>query len=339
MTSAERIGAAISGRFADRRAWTATLSLYGAKLRGTPPERYYRDPRLYAEGQFAVAERFGTDLIFGPFALTLEAEAYGAELSWTAKAPPNVSKPIERAAAADLEPAEPGGSAGLAYLVEGVRALATGFAGARPVAGVITAPIDLPALILGIDAWMDILLFDPTFAASLLDLAIEHFARLSRAYFEAGAAFVATPAVFANPRILNAALVEKLTLPALSRAFGAAGGPVYLHHGASPMQGIIHLYRGLPNLAGFVVDERDSFSAIREIIGPEPLLLGGYTGPLMQGRSPAFLGELARRVLEDRKADPRFILASTAADVPWDTPEANIDVIASAIEASAGHPA
>jgi len=334
MTSFERVLAALAGRFADRRACTMTLPLYGARLTGVDPERYYRDPHLYLAGQLAVVERFDPDIVFGPFALSLEAEAYGVELSWTSKAPPNVRKPLPRLATLSLTHARPLGDARLAFLVEAVRLLASGLGKDRPVAGILTAPIDLPALVFGIDTWIDILLFDQSLAKTLLDISVEHFVSLARAYFAAGAAFVASPVMFANPRILNASLVESLTLPCLSKAFGQAGGPVVFHHGAIPLEEIIGLFRGLPGVAGFVVDERDSLDKIRETLGPEPLLLGGFTGPLMECRAPERIVELVRAALENRKDDPRFILASSAADIPWDTPSESIDAVFATVRSS-----
>jgi hypothetical protein len=55
----------------------------------------------------------------------------------------------------------------------------------------------------------------------------------------------------------------------------------------------------------------------------------------MEKRGPERIRQLATAALEGRKEDPRFILASAAADVPWDTPEGNIDAVRAAVEAYA----
>jgi uroporphyrinogen decarboxylase len=331
MTSLERIGAVIAGEFADRPPFALVLSLYGARLTESTPARYYREPELYLEGQKAVVDRFSPDIVFGPFALALEAEAWGAGLAWTEKAPPNVGRPAKASARELLAQDAPilGSDPRLDYLVESLRLLAAEFADDRSVAAVLTAPVDLPALLLGIDAWMDILLFDPEQAAALLDLSSEHFIALSRAYFAAGAAFVVTPVMFANPRILSRGPIESLVLPALSKAFAAAGGPIIFHHGANRTGEALALFRSLPGVAGFVLDEQDDLARAREILGQGPVILGGFAGPLMENRSPDRIAGLARAALEERRGDPRFILASTAADIPWDTPAESIDVVGS----------
>lgn len=45
-------------------------------------------------------------------------------------------------------------SPGVAYLVESTRLLAGEFGPDRPVCAVVTAPVDLPAMLLGIETWL-----------------------------------------------------------------------------------------------------------------------------------------------------------------------------------------
>lgn len=325
MTGLERIGSALSGRFADRRATAPLLSLYGARLAGIPLERYYRDPRAYAAGQKAAVDRFDPDALFGPFAFALEAAAYGAELAWTDHAPPNVRRPL--GTAVPPTPVAPERDAGLSALVDSVRAAAEAFKGERPVAAVLTAPVDLPALLLGIDAWLELLLFDPAAADAWFAFAEDHFAALAGAYFQAGAAFAAVPVMFANPAILTETLIERLALPSLRRAFARSTGPLVFHHGANPLASRISLFKGLPNVAGFVLDERDDPGKARAVLGNEPLLIAGPTGPTLQWRSKESVSRSVRRFLDDRRDDPRFMIATAAADIPYDTDPAVIDAI------------
>ncbi len=335
MTGLERIGAALQGNFADRRAFAMTLSLYGARLAGSAPKDYYREPERYRGGQAAVASLVDPDVLFGPFAMPLEAEAWGATLAWTEKAPPNVAKPL-RSVQAFLggEAPSPDSDPRLSYLVESVRLVAADNAGARPVAAVATCPSDLPAMALGIDAWLEILLFDPDLAARVLERSGEHFRALCGAYATAGAAFVAVPVMFANPRILPEALVRELVVPYLAREFGAAGLPVVFHHGANPLAEYLPLFAGLPGVAGFALAERDDSGAARDALGPGVLLLGGVEGPTLSRRPLARVLEAARSALRARAADPRFVFATASADVPWDTEPATLVALAETVRES-----
>uniref|UniRef100_A0A7C3HWT2 Uroporphyrinogen decarboxylase (URO-D) domain-containing protein n=1 Tax=Gracilinema caldarium TaxID=215591 RepID=A0A7C3HWT2_9SPIR len=72
MNSMERIGALLSGSPVDRPPCTMTLSLYGARLLGVSTQSYYTNPDLYAQGQQAVIDLCAPDIVFSPFALSLE---------------------------------------------------------------------------------------------------------------------------------------------------------------------------------------------------------------------------------------------------------------------------
>ncbi|MBN1241447.1 MAG: hypothetical protein JXA15_01920 [Spirochaetales bacterium] len=329
MTGSERIGAALRGDFSDRRAFTMTLSLYGARLSGSRPGDYYRESALYHRGQAEVAALVDPDVLFGPFAMPLEAEAWGASLVWTDKAPPNVGKPLRSAASfLEREAPRPDSDPRLSYLVESVRLVAADNADTRPVAAVATSPSDLPAMALGIDAWLEILLFDPGLADRVLERSGEHFRALCAAYAAAGAAFVAVPVMFANPRIVTEGIVRERIAPYLAREFGAAGLPVVFHHGANPLAEYLPLFAGLPGVAGFALAERDDLGAARAALGQGALILGGVEGPTIARRPLGRVLEVARSVLRDRAADPRFVFATASADVPWDTDPENLAALA-----------
>ena len=332
MTGLERVGAALAGQPGDRRACAPVLSLYGARLAGIPLERYYREPGLYREGQAAVVRRFDPDIVFAPFALPLEAEAWGAKLAFFDRAPPNVRSFLSAPEALlGREAPDPALAPPLSYLVESLRLVAADNAGSRPVAAILTAPCDLPAILLGLDAWLELFLFDRAAADAALELAARHFLSMSRAAFAAGAAFVATPVMLSSPRILVEGLVRERIIPFLSRVFAEAGGPIVFHHGANPLAAHLGLVKDLPAVAGFVLDERDDFAAARALLGPGRLLLGGINGPLFEARSPARLAAMVKATAEGRRDDTAWILATGAADVPYDTPPENLDAVFGAL--------
>jgi uroporphyrinogen decarboxylase len=320
MTGIERVLNALHGDLSDRRAFCLTLSLYGARLSNCPVRDYYTIPRLYLEGQREVVRHLDPDILFSPFVLPFEALAYGGAEVWLDRFPPNVRKPPFR----DADRVESLGEGllldpGVGYLVEATRILAAEYGADRPVCCVVTAPVDLPAMLLGIETWLEIILFDPERMAALMHLAEDHFQLLTDALFDAGATFVAVPVMFANLRLVTRALLDRAIIPALTRSFGMARGPVVFHHGGNRIEDHLELLQGLPNVAAFVVDPRDSLERSREILGPKPLLMGNMSGPALVRTTPGQAFEQARAILDDRAGDRRFILASGHADVPWDT--------------------
>jgi uroporphyrinogen decarboxylase len=318
----ERVVAALKGEEGDRRAFTMTLSLYGARLSGCTCSEYYTDPTRYARGQQAVVELCRPDIIFTPFALALEAAAFGSEIIFLPKFAPNVRKPCVR------NPAEIGsirlpdlsGDRNLQYITRATRLLVERYKGSIPICGILTAPVDLPAIIMGIDNWLELLLFDEEKAKKVLSITGEYFVVMANSMFREGIDFLAMALVCTSPKILLEKTIRDLIIPALSDLFKRIEGPLVLHHGGNPLSSCLHLCRGLPNVAAFALDHRDTFSAARAIVGNDVLLLGNLDGPSLGRLAPGLAVDKARAILEDRRHDRRYIFATSAADVPWDTP-------------------
>ena len=333
MTGMERVLAALRGEPSDRRTFTLALSLYGSRLSKCPTGEYFTDPGRYLQGQREVVRLVDPDIVFSPFALPFEALAYGGEGVWLDRFPPNVRKPPFRGQA-EVEPLGEGLllDQGVAYLVESTRLLAAEFGPDKPVCAVVTAPVDLPAMLLGIETWLEVLLFDRVRAARLLDIAVDHFLRLTSAYFFAGAAFVAIPVMFANLRIVTPALLEKTILPELGRAFAQAKGPLVYHHGGNRIQDHLKLCADLPNVAGFLLDPRDNLSESREALGPRRLMLGNVSGPGLARMQPDTAYASVSALLADRVSDRNFVLASSHADIPYDTDPDTLLAVRRAVE-------
>lgn len=322
MTSMERVVAALQGTNADRRAFTMTLSLYGAKLTGCPLTEYYTVPERYAEGQIAVAEQCRPDIIFTPFAVALEARAFGSEIVFIPKDAPNVRKPfirnpddIGRITLPDIEHQED-----LLYIRTSAKILAERFGGTVPICGVLASPMDLPTIIMGVDGWLEMLLFDRKKTAAMIALMSEYFVSMANSMFDSGINFLAMPMMFTNPRLVFEKTIIEVVVPALAEMFAKLKGPIVFHHGGNPLAAYLRHYRNLPNVGGFVLDQHDSFIEARKSIGENALLLGNLDGPSLGKITTAYAVAKARKILDDRRDDKHFIFATSAADVAWDTP-------------------
>ncbi len=333
MNSLERVLAALAGTPQPRPPFTLTLSLYGARLTGCPLTEYYLLPERYAEGQEAVMDLCSPDILFSPFALTLEARAFGSELKFLPDNPPNIRRPAVRSADDFLRLPLPDAEShpSLLYLRESVRHLAGKLNGKTPICGILTAPVDLPAIIMGIDMWIEAILFSPEKAAAILDMAQAHFVGMANALLADGASFIGLTTVFSNPLIMFPKMIDTVILPALARAFREVKGPIVFHHGGNPMLPYLERYLSLPNVAAFAVDHRDSLPEARDILGPDRLLLGNLNGLTLPRLPGEKVLENVDRILDDRKDDPCFIFSTSAADVPWDTPPELIQAISGRI--------
>jgi len=333
MNSRERVFLTVQGDPVDRRAFSLILSLYGAKLTNCPLSEYYASPEKYLAGQRAVLELADPDILFAPFALPLEARAFGCTLKHFDTAPPNVIRPACKGLSdlAALHAPNVTDDSGLRYLVEATRLLVREFGGDKPVAALLTAPMDLPAPLVSMGDWIEALLFDAGKREELFSLASDHFVALATAFFEVGASFVVIPAMFTNPQFLNPKLVGEYVIPALARAFSRVPGPIVFHHGGNPLVPHLGLVRDLPNVLGFALDHRDSFAQTRAAVGEGPVLLGNLSGPHLPGFSPAEAYVRTRNIMLTLACDPRSIFCTSSADIPWSTPLETIKAVVAAV--------
>lgn len=334
MTALQRVMAAIEGKMQARPPFTMTLSLYGARLTSCPLSEYFSNPVRYAAGQEAVFDFCRPDIIFAPFVLTYEAAAFGSELHWPQDCPPNVRKPAVKSAEEFLKlpVPDPDTDKHLLFIRESVRLLAERLKGQTPICGIVTAPVDLPMLVMGIDTWIDTLINRPETARAVLDMTTQYFAAYANALFADGAAFIALPMTFTNPALVYKKLIDEMLLPALNKAFKLIKGPIVFHHGGSRIATFLSDFAALPNVAGFTLDPRDSFADARTKVGTECLLLGNLNGLTLNAGSTEELCKKVTNILADRSTDPHFIFATSGADIPLSTPPERIKAVADLIQ-------
>jgi len=335
VNSTQRIMATIQGAPTDRRAFVLIMSLYGARLTGCPLKDYYTDPDAYFQGQLAVQQKFEPDVLFSPFVLPYLGAAYGSQIKLFADQPPNLATPaIERAKDfASLTMPDVDANVHLTYLRKCLRRLTKEYKNAIPVGAFALSPVDLPSMIMGMEVWLETLLFDPHLAEAIIEQVTVHFIEYTDALFSDGVSFIVLPLPFANLRIITPKIATQIAVPCLKRAFERVAGPLVLHHvGASFLKSLAHL-QGLPNVLGYYVGKEDSLVEAREIVGPQKTLLGNIDGPGLRKRTADDIHQQALDILDQMQDDPRFILATSSPDIDLETPEANIQAIINAVKA------
>lgn len=329
MNSLERVMAAVHGSERDRTPATLMLSLYGAGLTGCPLREFYTDPARYVEGQSAVKKEFDPDILFTPFVLTAIGEAFGSEVKYFDKIPPNMIKPAALSTEDVLKfnMDEISDHPRMHYLYDAAGLLASGHAGDTAVAGIFLSPVDMMPLIMGLDAWLETVLFNEREAVRILEMMTPFFVKGVNELFSRGVLIVALPVAFCNPMIVTERIINKIAIPSLNEALKQVNGPLILHHVGAPMNRFIGILKDLPNIAGFLIDQSDSFEIAREGGGMGKALLGNIDGPSLNRKSPGSIIKNCRSILTDRRSDRHFIFASSSADIPIDTPRENIEAV------------
>jgi len=337
VNSLERLLAALQDQPSDRPALFLNSSLYGARLTGATLDEHYTRPGTYAEGQMAVREQFAPDLLTSPFFVPAIGEAFGS--SWRARPrqAPNLTSFAARSAEEMLRLPLPDvhGHPRLQYLRETIRILARRYAGEVPVIGVLVGPMDIPPLVIGLEAWLDALLFQPDVARALLDRLTPFFLDLGRAMVDDGATGLALTGNLANRFIVTEAVAETLTLPALRAALAELKAPLIFHHGGCPLVDQLARLRDLPNVVAYFIDAGEDPGAARRALGPGPIVMGNLDGPGLLHLAPAEVRERCLRVLDQRGGDRQFILSTCGADIQLDTPPERIAAVAEAVRQAA----
>jgi len=334
MHSAMRFANLLRDQPTDRRLFTLVLSLYGARLTACPLDQHYTDPLAYARGQSAVRETFQPDVLFAPVAVALIGAAFGGRLRYLTSNAPTLAQPAIESAGEwqDLNIPDPERQPHLVFVREALRRMVAEHRDQVPVAALFLTPVDIPMLVMGMDAWMDTVLFDRPAAQRIARSLIPFFVTMTNGYLDDGAAYVILPCAFASPGIVPRTIAEQFSRPIMAEALAQLRGPVALHHLDPPLLPHLDLLADLPAVGGFSLASADSLSQARSLLGRQPILLGGPEVRLLRQGTSGEVEATCRAVLEDRRDDPRFILCNSGADLWLDTPPENIHAVRRAVE-------
>jgi uroporphyrinogen decarboxylase len=326
--------ATVMGTEFDKRPFTGTLGLYGARLTGCPLKRYYTESSEYLDGISAVVENINPDIIFSPLFLPGFGEAFGSEVRYFDDQAPNLKIPsitdlneISKLKVPDIDSAPQ-----LIYTREIVRGMKKKYGKEKLIGAVFMSPAELPVMITGLENWLPAVVDKTDHVKKMLDITIPFFIKFAKALISDGMDLLALPAAFTLPNILTRHIVKQYALPVLKEAFSEIEVPIFLHHTGALYNEFLDLLTDLPNVTGFVVDARDSLPEAREKAGKSKVLMSGINGPDLNKYTREEIREITLQVLEERAADPHFIFTLAAADVPYNTPIENITAVPDAIK-------
>ncbi|MFA6560707.1 MAG: uroporphyrinogen decarboxylase family protein [Verrucomicrobiia bacterium] len=338
MNAYERVMHTLQGLPADRVPVFAVLGAYGGKLTGTHLRTLYRDAAAYVAGQEAVQEAFGFDLVLAPFDYSALAEAFGGEAAFFDDQPPNVKRPAANSAAeaCALSLPDPERTGRLPFIVEATRRLAGLYTGRVPVFAAVPGPAAFPSLLMGLDAWMETLLFNEVHAQALLELTGSFFVRWSNALLAAGATGLIVTEGMAAAEVSPRGLFAERLRPHLQAMCSQLRGPWVFHHTGGRVNQVLDLLPGLPNLVGVAVSSKDDLAEARRLIGPELLLIGNLDNLSYPAATAQQIREWSRACLEVAAPAGRFVLANSGGDIPLTTPPENLRAMIEASVAYAG---
>lgn len=323
----QRVINAVQGIKMERPPASLLLSLYGSKYTSSTLKDYYSIPEKYLEGQQAIVNKFEPDIVSAPFVLPFEGEIFGSKLKYHDNSPPHIKTPAIEKYNEIRKISLPQTNIGCKkYIQDSVELLVKAFKHEKFIAGITLSGIDSPAMIMGIEGWLDTLLFHQNEANILMEITSEYFIQYSNALFDAGIDVLVIPSAFSNPEIITEKLLVDVTLKYLSDSLKLIKGPVIIHNGGARIVDFLPYLINLENVAGFFIDENEDFDSARKLVGNK-LLLGNLALQAIKYKTEETLVLQVKETLNDRQNDPNYIFYNAGANILLDTNESNIKAV------------
>lgn len=234
MTPLEILSAAINGTPAPRIPVFCNLLDQGARELGMHQRDYYANGEHVAEGQLRMNRSYGHDNVWSLFYVGKEAEFFGCrEILYAEDGSPNVADfvieswdDIPGLAVPDDLAAHPA----WAETAKCLRILRDEVGATHPICAYLTASTSMPALLMGMDKWLELLMTGP---ADLVDLLLakcsEFFHKEVAAYRAAGANVLVYSTPLGAINFVGRKRFESFSMPWMKRdlAPGGIGGVVY----------------------------------------------------------------------------------------------------------------
>lgn len=328
MTPLEILTAAATGEPAPRIPVFCNLLDQGARELGLSQRDYYASGDLVAEGQLRMRARYGYDNVWSLFYVGKEAELLGCrDILFSDHGSPNVADfviksldDIERLEIpADLtaHPAWEETGRCLSILRREVGAT-------HPICAYLTASTTLPSILMGMDAWMELLLFGPKdLRDELLRKCSLFFQQEVAAYRAAGANVLIYSTPFGAPSFLGMKGFQKVSLPWMKRDLepGGTAGLVY-YCGMAPFNEVIPQVLDELKIGVYYISPLADLAEAKRAIGTRGLTCGVIDDIKMVSWSPQQTRNEVQRLCSIGMEGGRFLLGTGV--MPQAVPEANI---------------
>lgn len=332
-TSAWRVGEALAGRAADRVPFFLPVTVLGARLLGVSIREYLSSPSLMVRGQLAWRDRLGHDAVTPFHSAAAEVTAFGGEIVYFDDGPPNAGQPpleLDADELLRLEPPRPEDAPLLRRGLDVTRGLAAAVGGEAIILGAAVGPFSLPAMQLGLPAWLTLLHERPDVAAHLARVNAAFCAAWGNAQLAAGASAILVFEPLASPDLMEPARWRALGAPATRAAIAGIRGGVLLGFGSAPAQAVAAeaLELGPAALVGGVGDD---LAALKAACRGRALLIGGLDSLPLASGGPDAAQAAVRHALRAAGPGGGFLLSESHGEVPWSTPDETLLAAADAV--------
>lgn len=312
ITGMDRIVAAANGERSDRIPVFCNLFDQGAKALGMSMQEYYSDGGNVAKAQLGMREKYGYDNLWSLFYVGKDVELLGCEcIRFPEYGPPNVGDYIIKSHEdiAKLRiPEDITTHPAFRQELKCLNILREEAGGKYMICAYVTSSMALPALLMGMEKWLELLLFGPADVRdALLEKCSDFFQKRFAAYREAGADAFVYSNPFGSTDTIPMKLFKSLSLPWMERDIKAVGteGVVY-YCGSSRFNNVLDLIIERLGIASFYLSPLDDVAEGKKIIAGRGMATGVINDiPLIDWSAQKIRKEV-KRIIDAGMAGGRF---------------------------------
>ena len=327
-TGMNRLEAALRGEKADRIPVFCNLIDQGAKELGMSPREYFSKGEHVAEGQLRLLRKYGHDNVWSLFYVGKEAELLGCrKILFAEDGPPNVEHfviqtwdDIDNLAVPEDVSAHPA----FAEVGKCLDILKREVGGRNPICAYVTSSMTLPALLMGMEKWMELLLLGPDEARdTLLAKCHDLFVKEVATYRKAGADVLLYSNPFGSTDTVSRKFFHVHALPWIEKDIVAVGtaGMVY-YCGTARFNAVLQPVLERTHLEVFHISPLDDLAEARRIIAGRGLTCGVINDIKLINWSVAEIRREVKRILAAGMLGGRFLFSTGV--MPSAIPETNI---------------
>lgn len=239
ITGSDRLAAAARGEILDRIPVFCNLLDQGAREMGMSIETYFSRGEYVAEAQLRMLKKYGHDNVWSLFYVGKEAELLGCKkIRFAADGPPNVEDFVIKSHA-DIErlevPDDIFSHPAFAESAKCLEIMKREVGGKNPICAYLTASMSLPAILMSMEKWIELLMCGPVEMRDLLlEKCAAFFQKEIEAYRKAGADILVYSDPYGSTDIIPMSIFKELSLKWIQRdlAPGGLDGVVYYVGGA-----------------------------------------------------------------------------------------------------------
>jgi len=335
ITGMERLIAAVNGEKSDRIPVFCNLLDQGAKELGLTLKEYYSKGEYVAEGQLKMREKYGYDNLWSLFYVGKEAELLGCKnIIYSDYGPPNVGQMVIRKPEDILKLEIPDDILSHPKFEESLKCLQIlkkEADGKYPICCYLTASLAMPALLMGMEKWIDMLLSGPMdLRDALLEKTSDFFRKQLAAYRAAGANIFLYSNPFGSLDFVPKKLFEELSIPWIRKDIESIDPKSLVYYcGGARMNQVIDRIITEFGFGTFYLSPFDDIAEGKRIIAGRALCAGVINDIKLIDWTKEEIKTEVKRMLDAGRTDGKFFFGTLV--MPLAIPEENIKAMLEAV--------